>query len=95
MRVEEESDSRGAVYRDAAADLPPSRRPREYLEFLAGNVVRKLETGPDDRAREVARTTWSEKGGRIGFRFGNARDRGAAGYEIVERSADRLVIRGG
>ena len=91
--MDSEADPRGTVYRDASADLPPSRRPREYLEFIAGNIVRKLETGGDDRAREVDRATWSDKGGRISFRFGKAREAAAGRYEIVEQSEDRLVIK--
>jgi hypothetical protein len=82
----------GAVYRDAEGDIAPSRRPKELLEFLAGNVVVKHATGPDDRAREVDRTTWAEDGGHIVFRFSTPDARGATRYQIVGRTPDHLVI---
>jgi hypothetical protein len=90
--VEGDDVAEGAVYRDAEGDVPLSRRPKEVLEFREGNVVVKLATGPDDRAHEVARTTWTDVGGHVVFHFDAADARGATTYEIVERSPDRLVI---
>jgi hypothetical protein len=92
VHVDGDDVAAGAVYRDEAGDIPLSRRPRELLEFLAGNVVVKHATGADDRAREVDRTTWTESGDRIVFEFSHPDARGATRYEIVERSADRLVV---
>jgi hypothetical protein len=90
--VEGDDEARGAVYRDASGDIPLSRRPKEFLEFLPGKVVRRLETGADDRAHEVDRASWTDDGGRIAFRFGAADARGARSYEIVESEPDRLII---
>jgi hypothetical protein len=92
VHVDGDDVAAGAVYRDADGDIPLSRRPKELLEFLADNVVVKHATGADDRAREVDRTTWSEEGGRIVFRFSGQDARGATRYEVVERTEDRLVI---
>jgi len=80
------------VYRDASGDIPPSRRPKEYLEFSDDGTVRKLATGADDRAHEVDRTTWSQKDGKVVFSFG-AGNRGGEEHQIVEQTPDRIVIR--
>jgi hypothetical protein len=92
VHVEGDDVDAGAVYRDEDSDIPLSRRPRELLEFLPGNVVVKHVTGADDRAREVDRTTWTQDGGRIVFRFDSPDTRGATRYEIVQQAADHLVI---
>lgn len=92
VHVDGDDVAAGAVYRDESGDIPLSRRPKELLEFLADNVVVKHATGPDDRAREVERTTWTKEGDRIEFRFTNPDARGATRYVIVEQTADRLVI---
>ena len=92
VHVDGDDVAAGAVYRDEAGDVPLSRRPKELLEFLAGNVVVKHATGPDDRAREVDRATWTEEGGRIVFEFSHPDAGGATRYEIVERAPERLVI---
>ena len=92
VHVDGDDADAGAVYRDASGDVPLSRRPKEYLEFDADGTVRRLATGPDDRAREVDRTTWRDEGGRVRFRFGTPDARGATHYEVVERSPGRLVV---
>jgi hypothetical protein len=93
VHVDGDDDARGAVFRDARSDLAPSRRPKEYLEFTDDNVVRRLATGPDDRAREVDRTTWTDEDGHVVFRFDTPDARGASEYQIVESAPDRLIIR--
>jgi len=93
IRVPDEDDEGGKVYRDASGDIPPSRRPKEYLEFSDDGTVRKLATGADDRAHEVDRTTWSQKDGKVVFRFGAVENRGGEEHRIVEQTPDRIVIR--
>jgi hypothetical protein len=93
VHVDGDDDARGAVFRDAKSDLPLSRRPKEFLEFSGDGIVRLLATGPDDRAHEVDRTTWSDKGGNVVFRFDTPDARGASEYQVVESAPDRLVIR--
>lgn len=93
IRVPDEDDEGGAVYRDASGDIPLSRRPKEYLEFSDDGTVRKLATGADDRAHEVDRTTWSQKDGKVVFRFGAVENRGGEDHQIVEQTPDRIVIR--
>lgn len=92
MHVDGDDVDAGAVYRDESGDIPLSRRPRELLEFLPGNVVVKHATGADDRAHEVDRTTWTDDGGHIVFRFSSADAAGATRYEVVQQAADHLVI---
>jgi hypothetical protein len=92
VHVPGDDDEGGAVYRDASGDIPPSRRPKEYLEFSDDGTVRKLATGADDRAHEVDRTTWSQKDGKVVFSFG-AGNRGGEEHQIVEQTPDRIVIR--
>jgi hypothetical protein len=93
IRVPDEDDEGGAVYRDASGDIPPSRRPKEYLEFSDDGTVRKLATGADDRAHEVDRTTWRQKDGKVVFNFGAANSRETEEHQIVEQSPDKIVIR--
>ena len=93
VHVADDDDEGGAVYRDASGDIPPSRRPKEYLEFSDDGTVRKLATGADDRAHEVDRTTWSQKDGRVVFTFGAAGKRGGEEHQIVEQTPDKIVIR--
>lgn len=81
-----------AVYRDSAGDIPLSRRPKEFLEFTDDGTVRRLVTGPDDRAREVDRTTWSEESGHVVFRFAASDAKRAREYRIVKQSADQLIV---
>ena len=45
VHVPGDDDEGGAVYRDASGDIPPTRRPKEYLEFGDDGTVRKLATG--------------------------------------------------
>jgi hypothetical protein len=93
VHVPSDDNEGGAVYRDASGDIPPSRRPKEYLEFSDDGTVRKLATGADDRAHEVDRTTWSQKDGKVVFNFGAANSRGGEEHQIVEQAPDKLVIR--
>ena len=93
VHVADDDDESGAVYRDASGDIPPSRRPKEYLEFSDDGTVRKLATGADDRAHEVDRTTWSQKDGKVVFTFGAAGKRGGEEHQIVEQTPDKIVIR--
>lgn len=83
----------GAVYRDASGDIPPTRRPKEYLEFSDDGTVRKLATGADDAAHEVDRTTWSQKEGKVVFSFGGANKREAEEHQIVEQAPDKIVVK--
>jgi hypothetical protein len=83
----------GAVFRDEAGDIPLSRRPKEYLQFDDDGTVRRLATGADDRAHEIDRTSWRDEGDAIAFTFATPDAQGATEYHVVERSADRLVIR--
>jgi hypothetical protein len=80
----------GAIFRDAAGDIPLSRRPKEYLEFSEDGTVRKLATGADDRAHEIDRATWREDKGHVVFHFAT---KGGGEYRIVEQDANRLVVR--
>ena len=93
VHVPGDDDEGGAVYRDASGDIPPSRRPKEYLEFSDDGTVRKLATGADDRAHEVDRTTWSQKDGKVVFSFGASENRCGEEHRIVEQTPDRIVIR--
>ncbi len=93
VHVDGDDTDCGAVYRDAAGDVPLSRRPKEYLEFGDDGTVRRSTTGPDDRARELDRASWREEDGQITFRFVMPDARGNRTYRIVEHGAGRLVIR--
>lgn len=93
VHVPGEEEEGGSVYRDASGDIPPSRRPKEYLEFSDDGTVRKLATGADDRAHEVDRTTWSHKDGKVVFSFGAANDRGGEEHQIVEQAPDKIIVR--
>ena len=93
VHIREEDAPGGEVYRDAAGDIPLSRRPREFLEFGDDGTVRKLAPGPDDRLREVDRASWSDADGHLAFRFTSADARGAGAWRVVEQGPDRLVIR--
>jgi hypothetical protein len=83
---------RGAIFRDAQGDIPLSRRPREILEFSDDGTVRRLATGPDDRAQEVDRTTWTDEGGHVVFRFSSGTANRATDYRIVAHSPDQIVV---
>jgi hypothetical protein len=93
VHVDGDDTTEGAVFRDAAGDIPLSRRPKEYLEFSDDGTVRRLATGADDRAHEVDRTTWWAVDGHVVFRFETADAHGRHAYRIVEQGAGRLVIR--
>jgi hypothetical protein len=89
VHVDGDDTAHGAVFRDAAGDIPLSRRPKEYLEFSDDGTVRKLETGADDRAHEVDRAKWREEGGHVVFHL----PKSASEHQVVEQGLDRLVIR--
>lgn len=89
VHVDGDDAAHGAIFRDAAGDIPLSRRPKEYLEFSEDGTVRKLATGPDDRAHEVDHAKWHEEGGHVVFRL----PKSATDHQIVEQGPDRLVIR--
>lgn len=93
VHVQGDAAADGAVYRDAAGDIPLSRRPRDVLEFGDDGTVRRLSPGPDDRLREVDRARWSDADGHVAFRFTSPDARGASAYRVVEQGPDRLVIR--
>jgi hypothetical protein len=92
VHVDGDDAAHGPVYRDAEGDIPLSRRPKEFLEFSDDGTVRRLATGPDDRAHEVDRTTWSDEGGHVTFRFAAGDANRATSYRIVEHSSDRLIV---
>ena len=91
VHVFEEDTPAGAVYRPEESDIPLSRRPRERL-------VAATQTGPPPystrRPRRSQRrsnaATWREESDGIVVRTGA---HGDAELQIVERSADRLLIR--
>ena len=76
------------LYRPGGAKLPLSRRPRERLELAADGTARVFVPGPDDRSIEQA-ARWHDEDGAIVIRAGE----GGAVLTIVERAADRLVVR--
>jgi hypothetical protein len=92
VHVDGDDTADGAVFRDAGSDIAPSRRPKEYLEFSDDGTVRRLATGADDRAHEIDRTGWSDQGGHITFQFDAPDANGRRTYQIVDHSADRLVV---
>jgi hypothetical protein len=86
VHVFEEDTGKGAVYRPEDADIPLSRRPRERLVLGADGQATLYTTGPDDRL--VPRPgRWRE-----GQEAKTAAPAGAD-VQIIERSADRLVVR--
>jgi hypothetical protein len=93
VHVDGDDTAQGAVFRDAAGDIPLSRRPKECLEFSDDGTVRRLATGADDRAHEVDRTSWRNVDGHVVFRFETADAHGRHDYRVVEQGAGRLVIR--
>jgi hypothetical protein len=92
VHVDGDDADRGPIYRDAHGDIPLSRRPKEFLEFTEDGTVRRLATGPDDRAHEVDRTTWNDEGEHVAFRFAAGDAKRATEYRIVEQSPDRLIV---
>jgi hypothetical protein len=84
----EEDTGDGDVYRPRGAKLPLSRRPRERLELAADGTARFFVSGPDDRYVEQP-ARWHDEDGAIVVR---AREGGVV-LTIVERAADRLVVR--
>jgi len=90
VHVFEEDTAEGAVYRSEDDAIPLSRRPRERLEISPDGSARIFVPGPDDRLTEQ-RAAWREDGGALVLR---ARA-GGPELRIVERSASRLVVRGG
>jgi hypothetical protein len=93
VHVDGDDDEHGAVFRNAAGDIPPSRRPKEILEFTEDGTVRRSATGADDRAQEMDRAQWCDEGGHVVFRFDVPDARGRRAYRIVDQRADRLIIR--
>lgn len=90
VHVFEEDTPAGAVYRAEDDAIPLSRRPRERLELDRDGSARLFGSGPDDRPAERP-ASWREEDGVIVVR---ARE-GGVELRIVERSADRLVVKGG
>jgi hypothetical protein len=92
IHVFEEDTAQGAVYRPEEHDIPLSRRPRERLELDADGSARLLVPGPDDRAQEQS-ATWREEDGEIVIRAGPRGPAPGRVLRVVERSADRLIVR--
>jgi hypothetical protein len=92
VHVDGDDADHGPVYRDAEGDIPLSRRPKEFLEFSDDGTVRRLATGPDDRAQEVDRTTWTVDGEHVTFCFATGDANRPTDYRIVEHSNDRLIV---
>ena len=92
----EEDTEQGAVYRRDQGEAPLSRRPRERLEIDEDGTARMLVGGPDDRLDAIP-ATWSEKEGEVIVRLEQPKSKSESGavreYRVVERSADRIVIR--
>ena len=93
VHVDGDDADHGPIYRDAEGDIPLSRRPKEFLEFTDDGTVRRLATGPDDRAHELDRTTWSEDGEHVTFCFAAGDAKRATDYRVVEQSPDRLIVK--
>ena len=88
VHVFEEDTADVRVFRAEDADIPLSRRPRQRLELRPDGSATLWMPGPDDRpVPQPAR--WTEEDGEIVVR--DARD--AIQLRIIERSADRLVVR--
>jgi hypothetical protein len=92
VHIFEEDTERGAVYRREGEDVPLSRRPRERLEFEEDGTGRVLVGGADDRL-QAQPATWSREGDDVVLRLTKAGSKGPREYRVVERSADRLLIR--
>ncbi len=88
VRVFEEDTAAGAVFRPEDADIPLSRRPRERIELKKDGTAVLLMPGPDDRFVPQP-ASWHPDGEAIAVRD----SAGAVRLRIVERSADRLVVR--
>ena len=88
IHVIEEDTPEGAVFRAEDGDIPLSRRPRERLELDRDGSARLYVPGPDDRLVDQP-ATWTKDGEAVVVR---ARSGGAEAH-IVERSAERLVVR--
>jgi len=81
----EEDTGSEQVYRPSSYPFPPSRRPRETLDFAAGQMVTAVP-GPDDKLqRSVAPVTAL---GMQRYRLGDGRE-----IEVVEAGSDVLRIR--
>lgn len=93
VHVDGDDTEAGAVYHKADGNIPPSRRPKEYLEFADDGTVKKLATGADDRAHEVDSARWRKDDPTVAFKFASADARGATNYQVVEQNADRIVVR--
>jgi hypothetical protein len=89
VHVFEQDTPQGAVFRPEDGPIPLSRRPREAIELGKDGSARILVPGPDDRFVERV-TTWREEGGDVVIRGVG----GIAALRIVERSPERLVVRG-
>lgn len=85
----EEDTGADQVYRPSDSfTFPPSRRPRETLDFSAPGQVTTGVPGPDDR---LQRSTVSLTPlGMNRFRIGDARE-----IEVIEVRSDLLKVRGG
>ncbi len=93
VHVDGDDTNAGAVYHDAEANVAPSRRPKEYLEFGSDGTVTKLATGADDRAHEVDSARWDRNASNITFKFATADARGACEYHVVEQNSNRIIVR--
>jgi hypothetical protein len=88
VHVFEQDTPDGAVFLPEDADIPLSRRPRLRLELGADGSAALWTPGPDDRpVRQPAR--WIEEGDHWIVCDAD----GVARMRIVERSADRLVVK--
>jgi hypothetical protein len=88
VHVFEQDTAAGAVYRREDDNIPLSRRPRERIEIGADGSATLLMPGPDDRfIPQRARLT--EEGDEATTRGTSD----AVRLRIVERSADRMVVR--
>lgn len=81
----EEDAGSEQIYRPDSYPFPPSRRPREKLDFGTGQVVTTIP-GPDDRLQRSTASIISVGNNR--FRIGDGRE-----IEVVENGADMLKIR--
>ena len=84
-----EEDTPGEqVYRQAADDIPLSRRPRDAFELHRDGTAQVFTGGPDDRA--VAHgATWKETPEGIVEVAGTGR----ATFRIVKQTEARLIVR--
>ena len=88
VHVFEDDTAEGQVYRPENAKIPLSRRPRGRFELDKDGTARLYTAGPDDRFVEQP-GTWKDEGDEVVIRSKH----GGTELRVIDRSADRLVVR--